>query len=319
MSVVVPVYNVEDYLRECVESVLTQDYPSLEIVLVDDGSTDSCPSICDEFEAKHANISTIHQANRGLSDARNTGLDASSGDYITFIDSDDWVESDMISSLMRGMLASGSEVGVTGFANCYEDESRKRISRSGRSSVLSRTEGLSSYLFSDQVGVCVWGKIWLRDLWSDVRCPVGKLYEDQYTTYKLLMKTDLVYFDPEPRYNYRQRSNSIGHTVDESRIIDLYDGAIEQYEVISNAYPDIEQSIAVGSLFWRVVFINYLIKGGLIDKERTRATQRFGRERLSAVLGCRYLNMTRKGQLLLLILSFPVYRFIYRRLCVRNF
>lgn len=318
VSVVLPVYNVKEYLETCYNSVISQDYENIEIILVDDGSTDGSGELCDALASNRQETRVIHQENGGLSCARNAGLAVSSGDYITFVDSDDWLEPTMISALMEGMLRTGAQVSVTGFVNRYENGTSKRISRTGAPEVLSQTEALSSYLFNDHLGVCVWGKIWKTSLWNDIRCPEGKLFEDQFTTYRLLLNCETVYFDPEPRYNYRQRSGSIGHSDAGDKTYTLYLGAIEQYDTISKIHPAIKHDIAVGSLFWRVVYINYLIKAERDDEASRKDIQRFGRRHFIDIVTCKFCGRIRKAQLLLFVFSWPLYKALYKLIIKNN-
>lgn len=210
LSVIIPVYNVEEYVGRCVDSVLNQTYKNLEVLLVDDGSKDSSGAICDTYPEKDPRVKVIHKENGGLSSARNTGMDIASGEYITFLDSDDWIEPDGYEHLMELMqryqvkLVCGgnydvdSETGERTLALCPEKEE-----------VLS-TEAFVGRMFLWQgfdSSAC--DKIYHRSLLENFRYPEGRVCEDVPVTYKIALATDRAALSDRPFYNYFHRPNSI--------------------------------------------------------------------------------------------------------------
>ena len=313
VSVIVPIYNVEPYLRECVDSILLQHYRNIEIILVDDGSTDGCPALCDQFAADNPSVVAIHQNNRGLSGARNSGLEVCHGEYVTFVDSDDWLAPDMVSRCMELILENDADVCGVSFNLAYPDGRfvpNETVASSPE--VYDTKEALSKYLFNTNLGVCVCGKVWSRELWREIRCPEGLLHEDQHTTYRLLGEADKVVFVPEPLYFYRQREGSIGHSSFSERSYDLLEGVDAQYSYVVGRYPDVEALIGAACSFWYCVFVNMMLRDNYWDAEAGAKCRDFVRRHLNALLGCAYFPLKRKIQLTLFAVSFSLYKLLYR-------
>lgn len=312
ITVVVPVYNVQDYLKECVSSIINQKYKNLEIILVDDGSTDSSGRLCDEYATIDKRIEVIHQKNAGLSGARNSAIEIAKGEYITFVDSDDTISDDMISSLYDEMKKNHAELVVTGLKSFWEDGTTKSNTHGDKVIVYNKYEALDCFLFNDYLTPCVCGKLYQKKLWKDIRCPLGKLHEDQYTTYKLIDRCDTVVFITNPKYNYRKRSDSIGHSSFSERTYDLYEGINEEYSYINNRYGKKCPSIAVERITWELVFINLMICANKCDAAIVKKARMFARENMMKVLGCKYINKTRKIQIALFAYTYPLYVVFYK-------
>lgn len=312
VSVVVPIYNVEPYLHACVDSILNQTYQNIEIVLVDDGSPDNCPAICDEYASQYERVTAIHQRNGGLSIARNNGLAVSRGEYVTFVDSDDWIAPTLVERCVKLMISNSADVCSVSFMKVYQDHTEKNACLAFNPECYTSKEALSCYLFNTSMTVCVWGKVWRRSLWSTVKCPVGKLHEDQYTTYRLLDRATNVVFDPEPLYFYRQRFESIGHSSFSKRSYDLLAGVDTQYNYISSKYPDIENQIGVACSFWYMVFVNMMIRSDYWDAGAATKCQAFARRHLKAITRSSYFVRIRKLQLFLFSLNLQLYKHVYR-------
>lgn len=318
ISVIVPIYNVEVYLRKCIDSILAQDYPNLEIILVDDGATDNCGQICDEYAQKHSNITVIHKKNGGLSSARNAGIEIAKGKYISFVDSDDWIESDMISTLYNDLKQDNADISAI---VCYQEYSDGRLiknSHQTEKSLLSREEALSCFLFNDYLTPCAWGKLYNIELWKDIRFPEGKLFEDQLTIYKILDLADNVVFNPLPKYYYFKREGSIGHSAFNDRTYDLYHAINEEYQFLVNKYPNIKADLVVGKITWEIVFINMMLRGGKNDQELIKKVRKYARENYLSVIKCPYINKVRKLQILLFSFCFSTYKKLYFQYKNRN-
>ena len=203
ISVIVAVYNIEEYLRRCVDSVLAQSYGNLEIVLVDDGSTDGSGGICDEYAARDGRIRVIHKVNGGLSDARNAGLEVAQGDYIGFVDGDDWIEPDMYRAMYEACVKGKAQM-----AACrYKQITRSGVidASTGNSVLLSKAEALEIYVCGDErylIYNSVWSKLFSAELIRGMRFPVGKNSEDiMFTTKAFCSMERLAYLDTA-YYNY---------------------------------------------------------------------------------------------------------------------
>ena len=217
ISIIVPVYRVEPYLRQCIDSILAQTYEKFELILVDDGSPDSCGAICDEYAEKDDRIIVIHQENGGLSAARNTGLDwvfaNSDSQWITFVDSDDALAPIMLETLYQEAVNNQADIAVTRGATFSEDEELEKEGKYvGPVSCYSGKDLLKSLYEKEYiVSVMAWGKLIRRELYRDLRFPVGKIHEDEATTPILLFHARKVAVIRSWLYYYRQRKESIVH------------------------------------------------------------------------------------------------------------
>lgn len=211
ISVIVPIYKVEKYLERCIESIRKQTYSNLEIILIDDGSPDNCGKICEEYAQKDSRIKVIHKKNGGLSDARNVGLDVMQGEYVTCIDSDDFVSKYFIENLWIAMEENECSISSSWFVEYFDGDTIAKPCKLKLADVevVNKEEFYEKLLYQDGVEVSAWGKLYKSDLFEEVRYPVGKLYEDIPTTYLLIEKVEKVAVIPNVDYYYFQRNNSI--------------------------------------------------------------------------------------------------------------
>ncbi len=209
ISVIIPVYKVEKYLRKCLDSIINQTYKNLEIILVDDGSPDACPQICDEYEKNDDRIKVIHKENGGLSSARNAGLDKCTGEYIAFIDSDDYVDKTYIEKLYKAAKDNNAQIAICSFF--YTDETGK-IWKGDKldNKVVSGDEKMDLvYFYLKNYIVVAWGKIYHKSIWKNLRFPVGRIAEDLFVCDVTFINANAVCFIDEYLYFYLQRSDSI--------------------------------------------------------------------------------------------------------------
>lgn len=210
ISVIVPVYKVEEYIYRCADSILAQSFKDFELILVDDGSPDNCGKICDEYAQKDKRITVIHKENGGLSDARNTGIDRalknSNSNWITFIDSDDWVHTDYLKNLYNAVKENNVDISVCGYVNTTgEDDLHTKNSEIN--TLLCTPEDF--FINNNINAVVAWGKLYKKNLWNDIRYPYGKIHEDEFTTHKLLFKCPQIAFVDSVLYYYYTNSNGI--------------------------------------------------------------------------------------------------------------
>ena len=226
VSVIIPVYKVEAFIRECVDSVINQSYKNLEIILVDDGSTDRCPEICDDYALKDSRIKVIHKENGGLSDARNAGMKIATANYWCFVDSDDVCYEKMIDILMKPMIEDET---LTMSACTYTKFSGNwnNIFADKNTYFTEQIEPLS-YMEKEDLWIVAWAKIYKKDLFNDIKYPKGRFHEDEFTTYKLLFNSQTIAYTNAPFYFYRQREGSIMSKNSFKRIIDTYDALKER-------------------------------------------------------------------------------------------
>lgn len=209
VSVIVPIYNVEQYLDKCVDSILNQTYKNIEVILVDDGSPDNCGRMCDNYSKKDSRIKVIHKGNGGLSDARNVGIDNANGKYICFVDSDDYIENRYIELLYKSIKENNVDIAQCGIKKISDDEILIENIGYKNSGVKKSKKMLEDLYTTNWENIVVWNKMYLRELFNNVRFPKGKIHEDEYTTYKILYKTENVAILNEFLYNYRQNVYSI--------------------------------------------------------------------------------------------------------------
>lgn len=182
ISIIVPVYKVEKYLKRCVDSILTQTYQNMEIILVDDGSPDNCGAICDRYKETDNRVVVIHKKNGGLSDARNTAIPLAKGEYISFIDSDDWISSYYVEHLYEAVAKCDADIGISWFENVFEGKALQSKPEELLSNYecLTAEECLKKLLYQNGVEVCAWGKLYKTPLIKNLRYPVGKLYTNEW-------------------------------------------------------------------------------------------------------------------------------------------
>lgn len=251
LSVIVPVYNVEPYLCACVDSILGQTFRDFELILVDDGSTDGCPAICDAYVERDSRVRAIHKDNGGLSSARNAGMRATRAELLSFIDSDDFVHPQMLEALVTPLLADASVgVAMCAYWRCDgEDECDMGIRKLPAPEIMGAVCALETVYGNavPNITFVAWNKVYRRELFekSGVEYPEGKLYEDGFTTYRLLYEAENVALVDEQLYFYRVRPGSIvsgKKQVDERRMDEL-DADIEAWEF----FRDKVRSLATAS------------------------------------------------------------------------
>lgn len=210
ISIIVPIYNVEKYLKKCIESIINQTYKNIEIILVDDGSPDNCGIICDEYSQKDKRIIVIHKENGGLSDARNKGIDIAKGDYLTFIDSDDFVNIDYIEKLYNSIKLNNTKLAQCGISKVNENNEIIEKLNYDENYIKTSHEILNELYGKHLIeNVVVWNKMYAKELFKNIRFPVGKIHEDEFTTYKLIYYSKNVAIVSDSLYNYRQNNASI--------------------------------------------------------------------------------------------------------------
>ena len=207
ISVIVPIYKVENYLSQCVESIINQTYQNLEIILVDDGSPDRCPQICDEYALKDKRIRVIHKENGGLSSARNSGLDIATGDYVAFVDSDDWLDRDMYQNLINVINETQADIAVCRFrrekgmkAVAMDNNATKTIT------MFNDYDDMCVHLLSSSqpsISFMVWNKLFSHEVISDTRFIEGQIYEDMYFDRNVLKRCTKLAFLDWVGYHYR--------------------------------------------------------------------------------------------------------------------
>ena len=236
VSVIVPVYNVQRYLSQCVESILAQTYQRLEIILVDDGSTDGSGRLCDALAQRDERVRVIHKPNGGLSDARNAGTEACNGEFIFYLDSDDYLAQDAIMALVSIQSESHAEVVIGNYSYTYSDHDVITQPDTGTIQKYTRKEAIS-LLMQGKLQTFAWGKLIRADIAKRHPFPVGKLFEDHFWTHLVFQDCETVVYSSKPMVHYRQRGNSISYTFNLKRL-DIIEGWRERIVFLQQEYPD---------------------------------------------------------------------------------
>lgn len=244
ISIIVPVYKVEPYLHKCVDSILSQTYTHLEIFLVDDGSPDNCGKICDEYAQKDNRIKVIHKKNGGLSDARNVAIDVAKGEYITFVDSDDFVTSDYVETLYHLVKKYQCKVGVAWLRTFHEGCEAGTNQPPYIKKVFDRMEGIEKMFYQELFDTAAWCKIYHRSLFeTGIRYPLRLIYEDLPTTYLLFLQADKIAFCNHIIYNYLLRANSIEGQPFKANKLDSALKILDMIQSHSNELKPVEKAV----------------------------------------------------------------------------
>ncbi len=229
VSVIVPVYNVERYLEKCINSICSQSYPHIELILVDDGSTDHSGEICDRYAEANSNIKVIHQKNAGQSKARNSGIDLAKGELLLFVDSDDYICDQMLERMYARMVQDQSDLALCGYT-FYDEDGKKQGTYTFPDEVKTGFQALMAY---DKNGFLmtsiIWNKLYRKFLFDQIRFPVGRVHEDEATVYLLLDQCQKVSILAEPLYSYVQHSNTTMTSAYSVKRLDGVEACYERY------------------------------------------------------------------------------------------
>ena len=250
VSVIIPVYNISEYVTKCLESVVLQSYENLEIIVVDDGSTDESGKICDKIALKDSRLKVYHRKNGGLSSARNFGISKAHGEYVALVDGDDFVKKDFVKAMVIAVEETGAEVVVCGFDEFVT-----------REKVLSGKEAAIKLLVEQEnMEIVAWNKLYRRELFDGIEYPVGEKHEDNLTTYKILAKAEKVAYVSKSLYSYVKRPGSI---MNEAKLVERlsarYKAAEEAVKYFRNN-KELRQAAEVAVLTSKYAFMDAAVK-----------------------------------------------------------
>lgn len=241
ISVIIPVYNVEKYLSQCLESVIHQTYQDLEIIVIDDGSTDNGPRICDEYAERDKRIKVIHQKNGGAASARNAGLRVATGEYLAFVDSDDYLEANAYETLLDIMQRTGADIVECAFCNEFPDRTWDRVFFK-KETLFSTVEYLK--LYTDH-WICslIWEKLYKRSLFEGIEFEEGHRIDDEFFTYQGVMNAKTIAYNPTILYHYRMRSSGVmrDKTVGEKKLFDRLEYSTIRREKVTSRFTELKQ------------------------------------------------------------------------------
>ena len=267
ISVIVPIYNVEPYLNLCIESIVKQTYNNLEIILVDDGSSDRCPAICDDWAEKDDRIRVIHQKNAGGGAARNAALDIAQGELIAFVDSDDYIAPDMYAHLVS-LLEQGAEIAECGHINVTDDAAV--FQECGfEAQKYTAEEAMQLHIQDTAFRQLIWNKLYRREVIGDIRFPEGKKIDDEFFTYQVIGNADTLIRSDKVCYAYRQQANSVMHSIGATRRLQAVEAKIHRQAYIESNFP------ALIALNLKDLWFTCLYQGQLslreMDKRETKS------------------------------------------------
>lgn len=311
VSVIVPVYNVKPYLDKCLKSILKQSYKNIEIILVDDGSTDGSEKLCDEYAHNYDNIKVVHKKNGGLSDARNIGLQHALGQYVMFVDSDDCVDGSIVEYLMNMIAKCDAEIGICDFVHLYTGK-EAFVEQSQEVLEFNAENALIEMFYQKSFLMSVCGKIFKKQLWEAIRFPVGMLFEDVAIIYKVFERADKIVYGNAKLYGYMHRENSITtkkFTVRDCDILLIFDEISEYYK---NSDTDLLRAVrAYGSSVALRIYMNAPRDGSYMNE--ISKCERYLKTNAKEI--CKDSKVRKKNRyaLMLYLYAKPIMPFIYKR------
>lgn len=276
ISVIVPIYNSEEYLNQCIRSIVNQTYKNLEIILVNDGSTDNSLNICNEWKQKDNRIVVIDKPNGGVARARNLGLDKASGDFIGFVDHDDYIEKEMYETMMNNMIKHNADIVMCSSSGVYSDGTKTKSYTNYKSFEINKDELINRMLSYEKIFCSsVWSKLYKREVVSSIRFETDiTLGDDYYYNGIAYTNIEKFYYDEKSLYNYRVREGTISRNIEYNHFFDKYIvvGRLSQYY----SKNDIRESEAFNTFkfatSYEILYRLYEYKGNSIEKKKWKKT-----------------------------------------------
>ena len=312
ISVIVPAYNVEKFIGKCIDSILRQSFKDFEVLLIDDGAKDSTPEICDACAKKDSRIKVYHKENGGLSDARNYGIDRMQGKYVTFIDSDDYVDSGYFEYLY-GLITQEEDIqiAICGKKSVREDENASPDPETFHE-IITGERAVQKMLCGHGSGHSAWGKLYSADLWKTVRYPKGKIYEDYATTYRVMALVDKAAWGNAAMYFYVQHIESIMHQKCSRRSLSLVDIADEETEFIVKKWPALKQEALARKVTSELKCLQNILnaKNEEFDDYKQKIVEDVRRHK-GELLASKKVALKTKIKIIALLLGERIFGFIY--------
>lgn len=307
ISIIVPVYNVEAYLERCVESILKQTYTNLEILLVNDGSTDKSGELCDKLALRDHRIRVIHKENGGLSDARNRGIDEASSNLIGFIDSDDYIDEDMYETLYRQMVASKADLSMCGHYDVYHQIPEKQVAKI-KTWELMPEEAIKMVMEAKILSVTAVNKLYKKALFEQLRFRIGKIAEDAFIMVDLIHQCSKIVATNEKKYYYVHRENSITTQKFSLKFLNVIEAYEQNAKMISENYPDL-YDVAIMRLNWAYFYVldRLLVDNDFKDKVLEDRLISYLKKNKKSILMDGRFTRARKMSFLALCLSRKLY------------
>ena len=315
ISVIIPVYRVEPYLNQCIESVIAQTYNHLEIILIDDGSPDACPQICDTYAAKDARIKVVHKKNGGLSDARNTGLQIATGDWIVFVDSDDYIAPTMLQSLYNAAVSQNADMAVCS-ASFFNSKGN------WTPDWFHVEPGIFHGLDILMLGhiptslVVAWNKLYRREVFSSIRYPVGRIHEDEAIAHKILGVCDKIACIDSKLYHYRQNPEGITKKAFSVKRLDIILAMADRVMYYNNCGLSRWSGPVLNDFFWHIVDKFFQVEMNCENRKKHQDCLRAARRLLPNYLRSRSATSIEKAGYCVFCFSPKLYNEIFNKLSI---
>lgn len=308
ISVIVPVYNVEKYLRKCVDSIITQTFEDLEIILVDDGSKDSSGKICDEYAAKDERIIVIHKENGGLSSARNAGIEKAQSSYLGFVDSDDYIAENMYEKLYNMAISNDADLVMCDLYHCYEGKTPEKNSCIEKY-VLNTEEAIKTVLEAKKTSVTAVNKLYKKELFKNIRYPEGKLSEDAFVIVDLLMQAKKIVFTSDQFYYYVHRKNSITSSAYKTKDLNVLEAYSKNRKIIQKNFPKLVDTAEMRYMWAHFYVLDKMcLSKNMTDKETEKKIIKNLRHNYRFIMKDTRFNTSRKIAMKLLMVNKYLYK-----------
>lgn len=313
ISVIVPVYNVEKYIHKCVDSILNQTYQNIEVILVDDGSPDACGSICDEYAKNDSRVIVVHKENGGLSDARNAGLDIATGEYIAFVDSDDWIEPDAYEYLIKNAIRYKVKMAVGG-VKVFDEKYNKYRKNYDIIEIEEKVLGKEEYIKNVFCSIwAAWDKIYHKSIFDLIRFPKGEFNEDEAIMLDQIEYCDTIFLSNKPIYvHYVRASESITAAEFNIKKIAWYEHSKANLDYIARKHPKLREYAEIRyftSLLW---CLNNMTRDKKIYKKQILRLRNILRNQIKNLFSNRYISKKEKCRAALIAYNYSIYILLVR-------
>ena len=313
ISIIVPVYNVEQYLERCVESLINQTHKNIEIILVDDGSKDNSGKLCDELAQRDSRIIVYHKENGGLSDARNYGIDKSTSDYVGFVDSDDFVDEDMYEILLSNLLKFDSEISFCRLNDVFNDDITKDNTEN-KPYLMTSEQAIKMVLEAKVFSVTAVNKLYKKSLFDQIRFDKGKIAEDAFIMVDLLSRCEKIAATEAKKYYYMHRENSITTQKFTPKFLNVIEAYEKNAKIVSNKYPDLKYQADT-----RICWAYFYVLDRLLKDEEYKDEQleteliQYLKKHKKFILSNSLFNAKRKLSFVTLLINKNLYKTILKR------
>lgn len=310
ISIIVPVYNTEEYIHRCIDSILAQTFVDFELILVDDGSPDRCGEICDEYALIDSRIKVIHKKNGGLSDARNFGLEVAEGDYIGFVDSDDWIEVDMYNILYQNAIQFDADISICKIRKTAGFITEDNKMNTNNCIMLNNEEAFDCLFNTKYYASHACDKLYSKSLFNGVIYPVGRIYEDMFTTYRLFENANKVIFSDYIGYNYFQREDGIVNSKFSQKKLDYIDAFDGIFDLGYSTFPKSIESITISYVLANITLLVDMHNAGFKDKNISIQLIENIRINLLCICRSKHISYGTKLKCLLMAINSKLYFFL---------